>query len=60
MKYPSWVCHECGMKARGKPLRPWAIATYHHGKCDVCQEYKDVTEPRDFGYPEFKPKRKTK
>lgn len=54
LPYPDWVCYDCGMKARGKPLPAWACPTYHEGKCDVCEETKDVTEPRDFGYPEFK------
>ena len=36
-----------------KPLPEWHLATYHMDTCDVCGVYKEVTEPRDFGYPEF-------
>jgi rRNA maturation protein Nop10 len=54
--YPSWCCRECGMKARtemgwDRPLI--GCATYHMDTCDVCGVYKEVAEPRDFGYPEF-------
>lgn len=58
-QYPSWVCFECGMEARGKPIPEGRVATYHENVCGVCGEYKWVTEPRDFGYPEFKPKGKS-
>lgn len=44
--YPSWTCWECGSK-HGK--RSPRIATWHYGKCDVCGENNNVTEPRDFG-----------
>ena len=54
MKYPDWVCHDCGIKARGRPLAEWACPTWHMGRCDVCGEIKEVTEPRDFNFPEFK------
>jgi len=26
------------------------VSTYHIGKCGVCKQTKEVTEPRDFGY----------
>lgn len=51
--YPAWVCHECGMKARGRPISKWHVATFHEGKCGACGKIKDVTEPRDYGYPKF-------
>jgi hypothetical protein len=44
--YPDWTCLECGSK-HGK--RSPRIATWHYGKCDVCGENNNVTEPRDFG-----------
>jgi len=44
--YPDWTCWECGSK-HGK--RSPRIATWHYGKCDVCGENNNVTEPRDFG-----------
>ena len=50
-KYPNWICQECGSKAsKGKQFD---VSTWHEGKCDVCGETKEVTEPRDFFYPEF-------
>ena len=50
-EYPSWVCKECGLKAsKGQSFR---ISCYHRGRCDVCNKVKEVTEPRDFFYPEF-------
>ena len=57
------VCYECGVSANvltclkkyGK--RPnqlsFSVSTYHKGKCDVCGEEKNVTEQRDFFYPDF-------
>jgi hypothetical protein len=26
--------------------------------CDVCGKFESVTQPRDFGYPDFKVKKK--
>lgn len=52
MKYPLWICHDCGMKARKRPLPEGSVATFHKAKCDVCGEIKAVTQPRDYGYPE--------
>ena len=55
--YPSWVCSDCGTKAlqlpenRGK--KRFTVSTFHNGICGVCGQEKAVTEPRDFGYPEF-------
>lgn len=44
-----WVCHDCGSKA-GKA---WTVSTWHQGICGVCTKLKAVTEPRDYGYPDF-------
>jgi hypothetical protein len=46
-EYPQWTCWECGSK-HGK--RSPRIATWNYGKCDVCEENKNVTQPRDFGH----------
>lgn len=51
--YPVWVCSECGNKAQKDKRRIHAVATFHSGWCEVCDQYKAVTEPRDFGYPVF-------
>lgn len=49
--YPSWVCFDCARKAGGKePFCP----TMHEATCPVCERFKMVTEPRDFGYPAFR------
>jgi hypothetical protein len=45
--YPDWCCSECGMK-HGKAINK--ISTWHYGKCDVCGENNNVTQPRDFGH----------
>ena len=44
--YPSWSCWECGKKHGQVADR---ISTWHYGRCDVCGENNNVTEPRDFG-----------
>lgn len=57
------VCAECGIAAnvltclkkfgqRPKQLC-FEVSTYHRGMCDNCQEFKEVTETRDFFYPDF-------
>lgn len=46
-EYPTWVCLECGKK-HGRRIPE--IATWHIGKCDVCDQEKEVTAPRDFGH----------
>lgn len=51
--YPYWVCSDCGTKAQSNPKKIFETSTYHAGRCEVCWEYKAVTEPRDFGYPVF-------
>jgi len=52
-KYPEWVCQKCGQNASTKGQ--FNLSTWHIGTCDVCSEEKNVTEPRDFFYPDFKP-----
>lgn len=54
--YPEWVCTDCGLKASGGYSH--SISTYHHGICGVCKKEKPVTQPRDFGTPQFKRIRK--
>ena len=50
--YPVWVCDDCAKSAGGKWPRGH-LGTFHLGRCGVCGEMKDVTEPRDWGYPKF-------
>ncbi len=62
--YPSWVCDDCGIEANRQtclkkygavPIKKkFNLSCYHIGKCEVCGETKDVTEPRDFFYPDFR------
>lgn len=57
------VCGECGISANvltclyryGAPPKQLAstVSTYHKGTCDFCKEEKNVTEVRDFFYPDF-------
>lgn len=57
------VCFECGVSAnvltclKKYKKRPnklcFEISTYHIGKCDFCGEEKQITEVRDFFYPDF-------
>lgn len=49
--YPKSVCLSCGLKA--SKGRCFDVSTIHVGKCDVCKQTKNVTEPRDFYYPDF-------
>jgi len=50
------ICDECG-NYYGNREDSWAmcpqVATYHLGVCDVCEEEKPVTEPRDFGLSSY-------
>lgn len=57
-EYPRSVCSACAISNGGK----WPkghMATFHIGKCDWCRKIQPVTEPRDYGYPEFTIKRVT-
>lgn len=57
------VCYECGVAANvltclkkyGKPPMQlsFTCSTYHKGGCDFCKQVKQVTEVRDFFYPDF-------
>jgi len=49
-EYPNWCCQDCGRKY-GK----WSAgcSTFHLGICEVCGKEENVTEPRDYGYPNF-------
>ena len=58
MRYPNWVCAQCGMKASGN--RCLTVSTYHLGICGVCKRKRPVTEPRDFYYPKFKRRKNVK
>ena len=50
--YPSSVCMGCGMKAckinTGKE-----VFIYRRGKCGVCGKETAVTDPLNYGYPNF-------
>jgi len=51
--YPSSVCYDCAMKAGGK-TDATSTSTMHRGTCGVCHKPAIVTEPRDYGYPQFR------
>jgi hypothetical protein len=51
-KYPDWVCNECAVEA-GAHVQAGQLAKFHKGTCDLCGEEKLVTEPKEFGNPEF-------
>ena len=51
-QYPTWVCQDCGYKASKGEQR--TVSTWHINTCDICNEKKEVTEPRDFYCPNFK------
>lgn len=45
--YPALVCLSCGTRyGRRQPI----LATWHYGKCGICNKWKAVAEPRDFGH----------
>lgn len=57
------VCYECGVSAnvltclrqygdRPKQIH-YTVSTYSPGTCAFCKEEKEVTEQRDFFYPDF-------
>ena len=50
---PAWICSDCASKVTKK--KP-CCACYHMDICEVCNEWKEVTQPRDYGYPKIKPK----
>ena len=56
--YPVWVCYNCGHNAQPDPHKIASLSTWHMNTCDVCGKFESVTQPRDFGYPDFKVKKK--
>lgn len=54
-EYPYEVCSDCGKKAaEWCGTKCLECSTFHLGTCEVCGRlYMNVTEPRDFGYPDF-------
>jgi hypothetical protein len=56
-KQINWVCFPCGKRASDKSkTKCFSVSTCHMGTCDVCGKFSVVTEPRDFGYPNFEEK----
>lgn len=63
MSYPHWVCDDCGREANRRTCikrygaepkqAKFLVSTFHKGECDVCGEVKNVTESRDYFYPDF-------
>lgn len=52
-----WVCIPCGKRASEKcGTKIFSVSTFHMGTCDVCGKFSAVTEPRDFGHPNFEEK----
>ena len=51
-EYPDWICYDCGSK-HGRTSEGH-LATWHIGDCGWCGANKAVTQPRDYGYPEWK------
>lgn len=52
--YPDAICNDCG-RIYGKDT--FCVSTYHKARCGWCGIVKPVTEPRDFAYPKYPPKR---
>ena len=54
--YPGWICSECAHKNGGR----WPeghLGAFHSDECGWCKETKSVTQPRDYCYPRFPPKK---
>jgi hypothetical protein len=57
------VCSDCGIEANrltclkryGKEpdKKAFSVSTFHKGVCDCCKKEKDITETRDFFFPDF-------
>lgn len=57
------VCSDCGIEANrqtclkkygAEPLKKcFDVSTFHKGICDFCKKEKDITQTRDFFYPDF-------
>jgi hypothetical protein len=56
-KYPEQVCHECAIAAGGITPKNHISSVDLKGVCEVCDQQKPTTEPRDYGYPVFSKKR---
>lgn len=54
-EYPPWICSKCA-NALNHPSR-CAASSFHVDICGWCLEEKEVTEPRDYGYPPWDKKR---
>ncbi len=51
-EYPHWTCSSCATKYGGH-FPEGHRATFHSGICPVCGLKKALTEPRDYGFPDF-------
>lgn len=51
--YPKKICSVCATLNGGTWTPEEHIGCFHIGKCDVCCMEKEVSEPRDYGYPKF-------
>lgn len=51
--YPQWVCCSCA-EANGGKFPQGHTATFHMDTCGWCNQWKAVTEPRDYRYPTHK------
>lgn len=57
------VCSPCGVSANVltclekygmRPMKlAYDVSTFHKGTCDYCERNDDITEVRDFFYPDF-------
>jgi hypothetical protein len=51
LKYPDWICHDCGAKYCRGHDKPGHCATYHLDNCQCCgAKGVPCTEPRDYGH----------
>lgn len=50
----SWICADCAHK-KGWKMALNHVATFHNGTCNVCNESKAVTEPRDYAHGNERP-----
>ncbi len=51
VEYPTWICFDCASSVTSK--RP-CCAAYHMNICEVCNDWGEVTQLRDYGYPSVK------
>jgi hypothetical protein len=56
--YPNWICYECGNRIAKHPL-PNRLSCFHNGSgkdgdvCGWCGGTGSLTQPRDYGYPQY-------